>query len=97
MHDTVLEGGALIVQWLGCWSSVAVYALPTCDFNALIGPRDFVETCLPWLAEQARRARWNAFCAIAGCSTAPAALRGRSAQLQPSALPLFRRAGGCPP
>jgi len=37
------------------WSSVP-YTLPTCDFCALIGPRDFVEVCLPSLAEQARRA-----------------------------------------
>jgi hypothetical protein len=55
MHETVLERGACVVQWLGCWSPLP-YTIPTCDFNALIGPRDFVEVCLPSLEDQARRA-----------------------------------------
>lgn len=55
VHELILSQGAGVVQWLGCWSDVP-YTLPTCDFNALIGPKDFSEICLPSLAEQARRA-----------------------------------------
>lgn len=55
LYNTVLEEGAGVVQWLKCWSDT-LYTLPTCDFNALIGESDFIEVCLPSLAEQARRA-----------------------------------------
>lgn len=54
-HEAALARGAGLIQWLGCWSDEP-YTIPTCDFNALIGPRDFGEVCLPSLALQARRA-----------------------------------------
>ena len=55
MHELVLEKGTGIVHSLGCWSMVP-HTLPSCDFNALIGTRDFEEVCLPSLREQALRA-----------------------------------------
>jgi hypothetical protein len=55
MYDLVLGCGAGIAQWIDCWSD-RPYTVPTCDFNALIGPEDFCEVCLPSYKEQARRA-----------------------------------------
>lgn len=55
LNELAHEAGAATVHWLGCWSDT-VYTVPTCDFNALIGPRDFNELCLPTYREQARRA-----------------------------------------
>jgi hypothetical protein len=64
--DTVLERGAGITQWLDCWSN-RPFTIPTCDFNALLGQKDFAEVCLPSLAKQAEIAgtvalssRWSA-------------------------------------
>ena len=54
-YDTILARGAGPIQWVTSWSDTS-YTLPTCDFNALIGPIDFREICLPALADQARRA-----------------------------------------
>lgn len=54
-YDTILARGAGPIQWVTSWSDMP-YTLPTCDFNALIGPDDFREVCLPALADQARRA-----------------------------------------
>lgn len=50
--DAALERGAGLIHWLGCWSDRA-YAIPTCDFSALIGPAEFEDCCLPSIARQA--------------------------------------------
>jgi hypothetical protein len=55
MYDLILGSGAGVVQWLGCWSNEP-YTIPTCDFNALIGPKDFAEVRMPPLHDQAIRA-----------------------------------------
>ena len=55
MYDAVSSAGAGVVQWVTCWSDTP-YTVPTCDFNALIGPDDFTDMCLPSLEAQARRA-----------------------------------------
>ncbi len=55
MYDTVTGADAGVVNWLLAWSDRA-YALPTCDFNFMIGPEHFQKICLPSLAEQSRRA-----------------------------------------
>lgn len=55
MYDLVLGRGAGIIQWVTAWAE-SPCTVPTCDFNALIGPEDFSEICLPALSEQARRA-----------------------------------------
>ena len=55
LHETIVGGGCVITQWLGCFS-LTPYTIPTCDFNYLIGPRDFADVCLPSLRAQARRA-----------------------------------------
>lgn len=55
LYDTILGCGAGPIQWVTCWADRPV-TVPTCDFNALIGPDDFRDVCLPSLAEQARRA-----------------------------------------
>lgn len=53
--DAVISRGAGITQWLGCWSD-SPYVVATCDFNALISEKDFIEMCMPSLRHQARRA-----------------------------------------
>ena len=55
MYDLVLGSGAGITQWVSCWAD-SPFTVPTCDFNALIGPQDFTDICLPSLKKQARRA-----------------------------------------
>jgi len=55
MYDRVLAHGAGITQWVSCWADTS-FTVPTCDFNALIGPEDFKEVCMPSLKEQAQRA-----------------------------------------
>lgn len=53
LHDRVLSRSAGTIQWLNIWSS-SPYTIPTCDFNALIGPTAFGELCLPFYEQQAR-------------------------------------------
>ncbi len=60
LHEIPLAHGAGVIQWLNTWSSVP-HTVPTCDFNALIGPEDFGDVCMPSLEEQARRAGRCAF------------------------------------
>ena len=54
-NEILAGAGAAMNTWIGAGSR-APYTLPTCDFNYMIGPEDFIETCLPSLREQARRA-----------------------------------------
>ena len=49
------DAGSVMNTWIGPASCVP-YTVPTCDFNYMIGPEDFIEVCLPSLREQARRA-----------------------------------------
>lgn len=60
MYDAVLSRGAGITQWVSAWANEPL-TVPTCDFNALIGPDDFREVCMPSLTDQARRAGLCAF------------------------------------
>jgi len=53
--DAVLSRGAGCINQMLCWSDFP-YVVPTCDFNALIGPEDFADLCLPSLERQARHA-----------------------------------------
>ena len=55
VYDLVLGHGTGIIQWVTSWAD-SPYTLPTCDFNALIGPQDFDQVCMPSLKEQAKRA-----------------------------------------
>ena len=55
MYDTVLGLGTGVTQWVSCWAETP-FTVPTCDFNALIGPQDFRDVCMPSLKDQARRA-----------------------------------------
>lgn len=55
LYDAVLGRGAGITQWIPCWAE-GPFTVPTCDFNALIGPDDFRDVCMPSLGDQARRA-----------------------------------------
>ena len=55
LYEAVLDAGAGVMQWLGCWSN-RPYFLATCDFNFLIGPDDFRDVCMPSLRAQAERA-----------------------------------------
>ncbi len=60
MYDLVLGLGVGVTQWISCWSRTP-FTVPTCDFNALIGPKDFKEVCLPSLKDQAKRAGLTVF------------------------------------
>ncbi|MFP4378027.1 MAG: hypothetical protein ACLFP4_13370 [Spirochaetales bacterium] len=51
----ITAAGAGSSSWLHAWSNVP-YTVPTCDFNAMIGPAHFAEFALPYLEDQARRA-----------------------------------------
>ncbi|OAM89541.1 hypothetical protein OH491_15805 [Termitidicoccus mucosus] len=53
--DTILSRGAGYINQMSPWSGED-YVVPTCDFNALIGPDDFEEICLPSLRRQASNA-----------------------------------------
>jgi hypothetical protein len=55
MYTLVLDYEVGITQWVQCWAG-SPYTVPTCDFNALLGPKDFRDICMPSLKEQARRA-----------------------------------------
>ena len=55
MYDLLLGVGTGVTQWVSCWAD-SPFTVPTCDFNALIGPADFNEVCMPSLKEQGRRA-----------------------------------------
>ena len=50
-YTTILDAGSAPVQWLNAWSETP-YTIPTCDFNAMIGPDQFREFCLPSLSRQ---------------------------------------------
>ena len=54
-YETVVSRDVGLTQWIGVWSNQP-FTTPTCDFNALIGPADFAEVCLPSYEEQCRRA-----------------------------------------
>lgn len=55
MYDLLLAHDVGITQFVPCWAD-SPFTVPTCDFNALIGPREFQAGCLPSLKDQARRA-----------------------------------------
>jgi hypothetical protein len=52
LYRTALSQGAGIIHWLGLWSNQP-YMIPACDFNALIGPRQFRDLFLADIARQA--------------------------------------------
>jgi hypothetical protein len=55
LHEIIVGGGVGITEYLGLWSNKP-YGLPSCDFNALIGPRPFQRLLLPDIARQAATA-----------------------------------------
>jgi hypothetical protein len=52
LYDIVLSQGAGLIHWLGLWSD-SPYMIPACDFNSMIGPREFERLFLPDIARQA--------------------------------------------
>jgi hypothetical protein len=52
LYRITLEQGAGLIHWLGLWSN-RPYMIPACDFNALIGPRQFRELFLGDIERQA--------------------------------------------
>jgi len=59
-HEICLGNGAGIIHWIGLWSN-APYLIPACDFNYLIGPREFNELLLPDIARQTATAGRGVF------------------------------------
>jgi hypothetical protein len=56
MYDTVVgKHGAGLIHWFGLWSNVPYHA-PACDFNYMIGPKEFEQLCLPDIARQSAAA-----------------------------------------
>ncbi|MDR0901855.1 MAG: hypothetical protein LBM92_03695 [Opitutaceae bacterium] len=53
--DTILGRGTGYINQMSPWSNEA-YVVPTCDFNAMIGPADFEEICIPSLRRHAEHA-----------------------------------------
>lgn len=53
LYDTILDAGAPLIQWQHLWSNQP-YTLPSSDFNALIGPRDFQKLFLPDIEKRAK-------------------------------------------
>lgn len=51
-YDATVGKGMGLIQWTGAWSDVP-YVSPTCDFSALISPRDFEEVFMPFYEQQA--------------------------------------------
>ena len=51
LYETVLAKGAGIIHWIGLWSNEP-YMIPACDFNYLIGPREFNDIFLPEIAQE---------------------------------------------
>ena len=52
LYEIALRHGAGLIHWLGLWSNQP-YMIPACDFNFMIGPREFEAVCLPDIARQA--------------------------------------------
>jgi hypothetical protein len=50
-HEVALGTGTGIIHWIGLWSNEP-YLIPACDFNYLIGPREFDRIFLPDIARQ---------------------------------------------
>lgn len=55
LMSIIVGAGSGPTSWLHAWSEIP-YTVPTCDFNAMIGPEHFKEFALPYLEEQGRRA-----------------------------------------
>jgi hypothetical protein len=55
LYEIAHQHGAGSIHWLGLWSNEP-YMIPACDFNFLIGPREFERLFLPDIARQAATA-----------------------------------------
>lgn len=55
LYEIVLGRDAGLIHWLGLWSNQP-YMIPACDFNFMIGPREFERLFLPDIARQAATA-----------------------------------------
>ncbi len=61
LYDTaVARHEAGVITWLGLWSN-RPYTVTNCDFNALIGPREFEQVFLPEIDRIARSAGRSVF------------------------------------
>ncbi|HUV39441.1 MAG TPA: hypothetical protein VMY39_07485 [Planctomycetota bacterium] len=59
-HRIALGNGAGIIHWIGLWSNEP-YLIPACDFNYLIGPREFDAIFLADIARQTATAGRGVF------------------------------------
>jgi hypothetical protein len=55
LYEIALGHGVGLIHWLGLWSN-RPYMIPACDFNFMIGPRQFERLFLPDIARQAEAA-----------------------------------------
>ena len=53
LYSIAMNANAPIFHWLGVWSDVP-HMIPACDFNYLIGPREFESLFLPDIERQAK-------------------------------------------
>ena len=52
LYRNTVGRGAGLIHWLAIWSD-RPHIIPACDFNFMIGPREFNRICLPDIARQA--------------------------------------------
>jgi hypothetical protein len=52
LYEIALGAGSGLIHWVGLWSN-RPYMVPACDFNFMIGPRQFQQLLLPDIARQA--------------------------------------------
>lgn len=52
LYQVALGQGSGLIHWLSVWSN-RPYMIPACDFNFMIGPREFERLLLPDIARQA--------------------------------------------
>ncbi len=60
MYDLAMGNGVGITHWVQCWAD-SPFTVSACDFNALIGQKDFKDICMPSITEQSRRAGLSVF------------------------------------
>ena len=51
IYSMIVAGGAGLIHWIGLWSDVP-YMVNECDFNFMIGPKEFDALFLPDIARQ---------------------------------------------
>ena len=60
LYQTILEQDAPLIQWQNLWSN-RPHTLPSADFNAMIGPRQFKKLFMPDIEQRAKTVKRASF------------------------------------